>query len=150
MTFTPRNPDYEARVRDSFARQTFMTTLGAELVEVAPGRVTIRLAHRPELGQQHGFFHGGVVGTLADTAGGYASFSLFGAEDSVLTVEYKINLMAPAAGEALVVRGEVLRSGRTLTVARADVLAVADGVEKACATMLGTFMTLHGRPDHAA
>ena len=148
--FTPRNPDFETRVRDSFARQAFMTMLGAELTTVAPGHVTITLAHRPDLCQQHGFFHGGVVGTLADNAGGYASFTLFDAADSVLTVEYKLNLMAPAAGEALVVHGHVVRPGRTITVCRSEVSVVVDGAEKPCATMLGTFMTLHGRSDRGA
>ena len=106
--FEARNPDFEARVRESFARQTFMKTLGAELGAVAPGRVEIRLPYREDLCQQHGYFHGGVIGTLADNAGGYAAFSLMAAEDSVLTVEYKMNIVAPGAGVALVAEGAVL------------------------------------------
>ena len=145
--FTPRNPDFETRVRDSFARQAFMTMLGAELTTVAPGHVTITLAHRPDLCQQHGFFHGGVVGTLADNAGGYASFTLFDAADSVLTVEYKLNLMAPADGEMLIARGQVVRPGRTLTVTRAEVAVVKDGKEKPCAAMQQTMMRIVGRAD---
>lgn len=149
MVLQPRNDDFVARTRASFARQAFMATLGARLESVEPGQVTIVLDHRPDLCQQHGFFHGGVVGTLADNAGGYASFSLMAAEDSVLTVEYKVNLMAPAQGEKLIVQGTVVRAGKTVTVARADVEVINGGVRVPCATMLGTFMTLHGKPDHA-
>ena len=147
--FEPRNPDFAARTRDSFLRQSFMNTLGAELQAVEPGEVTIRLEHRPDLCQQHGFFHGGVVGTLADNAGGYATFSLLAKDDSVLTVEYKLNLMAPAEGEALVVTGSVVRAGRTITVARSEVSVLRSGTAVPCAEMLGTFMTLHGKSDHA-
>ena len=147
---TARNPEFENRVRESFARQSFMETLGVELVSVAPGRVELRLPHSPGLCQQHGFFHGGVIGTLADNVGGYAAFSLMAAEDSILTVEYKLNIVAPGDGEALVARGEVLRPGRTLTVCRADVFAVKNGKEKLCATALCTLMTMAGRSDGPA
>ena len=142
-----RNPAYETRVRESFARQSFMRTLGVELLSIDPGRVEMRLAYNDGLCQQHGFFHGGVIGTLADNAGGYAAFSLMAAEDSVLTVEYKLNIVAPGDGEALLVRGAVLRPGRTLTVCRADVFAVKDGHEKLCATALCTLMTMAGKSD---
>lgn len=148
-TFEPRNPAYEACIRDSFARQSFMTTLGALLTSVKPGQVEIQVPHRESLLQQHGLFHGGLVGTIADNAGGYASFSLMGVEDSVLTVEYKLNLMAPAQGELLVARGHVVRPGRTVTVSRADVWVVRDGKEHLCATMQGTFMRLQGASDHS-
>jgi uncharacterized protein (TIGR00369 family) len=99
--FTPANPNFAARVRDSFARQRFMATIGAELTAVEPGRCEIRLPYREDLTQQHAFFHGGVIGTLADNAAGYAAFSLMPADASVLTVEYKLNLLAPGTGEAL-------------------------------------------------
>lgn len=149
LRFEPRNPDFAARTRDSFLRQSFMVTLGAELQSVEPGEVVIRLEHRSDLCQQHGFFHGGVVGTLADNAGGYATFSLLAKDDSVLTVEYKLNLMAPAEGEALVVTGSVVRAGRTITVARSEVSVLRGGTAVPCAEMLGTFMILHGKSDHA-
>lgn len=143
----PKCPDYVARVHDSFKRQAFMGYLNARLGEVAPGAVDIELDHRAELCQQHGFFHGGVVGTLADVSGGYASFSLMGENDSVLTVEYKLNLMAPAQGEKLIARGRVIRAGRQLIVSRSDVFAVAAGVEKPCAALLGTFMVMTNFPE---
>lgn len=112
----PRNPDFARRVRDSFARQGAMSLIGAELARVAPGECDIRLPYRPELSQQHGYFHGGIIGTIADSAGGYAAFTLMPADSSVLTVEYKINLLAPRAGDELVARGRVLKSGRSLAV----------------------------------
>src|SRR5215475_5150081 len=114
MQFTPANPAFEARVRDSFARQAAMCFIGAQIAEVTPGRCRIELAARPELGQQHGFVHGGIVGMIADSAGGYAAFSLMPADVSILTVEFKINLLAPARGELLVAAGMVVKPGRTL------------------------------------
>lgn len=141
------NPAFATRVRESFARQPFMATLGAEIASVTPGQCEIRLPYRPGLGQQHGFFHGGVVGTLADNACGYASFTLADADSSVLTVEYKLNLMSPAAGEVLIARARVLRPGRTLVVAQADVLVVIDGREKPVATALATLMLMQDMPD---
>ncbi len=145
--FEPRNPDFEPRIRSSFARQSFMDFIGAELVRVDPGAVEIALPYRDELCQQHGFFHGGVVGTLADNVGGYASFSLMAAKDSVLTVEFKLNLMAPATGQRLLAKGSVMRPGRRLTVCRGDVFSVVDGAESLCATALATYITLEDTPD---
>jgi len=145
--FEPRNPDFEARVHRSFKRQTFMDTLGAKLVMVEPGAVDIQLYFTPENSQQHGFYHGGVVGTLADTAGGYSAFSLMNAEDSILTVEYKLNLVAPADGELLLVKGRVIRAGRQLMVCQSDAYISKAGVEKHCASMLGTFMVMRDMPD---
>ncbi|MCH7478232.1 MAG: PaaI family thioesterase [SAR324 cluster bacterium] len=141
------DPDFERRVRDSFARQTFMGFIGAELAEVRPGFCEIRLPYRKELCQQHGFFHGGVVGTLADNVAGYSSYSLARAVDSVLTVEYKLNLLAPARGDLLIARGEVIRAGRTLVVVRSDVFAAEEGRETLCATALTTIMILADTPD---
>lgn len=146
---SPPDADFEARVRDSFSRQSFMATIGAELVDVGAGRAEIRVPFRDDLCQQHGLFHGGLVGTIADNAAGYASYTLMPAENSVLTVEYKLNLMAPAQGEALTARAEVLRAGRRITVSRADVFVVSQGIEKICATALGTFMTLVNTSDHS-
>lgn len=141
MGFAPRNPAFEAVVRESYARQNFMLHLGAEMAEIAPGRCALHLKRRPELTQQNGFPHGGVVATLADVAGGYAAFTLFEAGADILTVEIKINYLAPAAGDALIARGEVIKSGRTLTIVRSEVFAVNDGVETLCAASLGSLMT---------
>ena len=127
-----------------------MALIGARLARVEPDAVEIDVDYRPELGQQHGFFHGGIVGAIADNAGGYAAFSLMPADASVLTVEYKMNLVAPADGERLVARGRVVKPGRTLTVSRTDVFAIRDGRERLCATMLQTLMTMAGRSDGPA
>jgi len=145
--FAPKNPDFAARVRDSFGRQGAMALIGAELARVEPGAVDITVSFRPDLAQQHGYFHGGIVGMIADSAGGYAAFSLMPADASVLTVEYKINLLAPAHGERLIARGRVARSGRTLTVAQVDVVVVRDGKETPCATALQTLMAMVGKSD---
>ena len=145
--FQPRFPGWEQRARDSFARQGIMATLGAELLRVAPGEVEIAVAHRAGLTQQHGYFHAGVTATIADSAGGYAGFTLMPEDSSVLTVEFKLNLLAPADGARLVAKGRVLKPGRTLVVTRADILVERDGAEHLCATMLQTLMTMHGRAD---
>ena len=145
----PPNPHFAERVRDSFARQAAMRLIGATLVEVGPGAVTIDLPVREDLTQQHRYVHGGIVGMIADSAGGYAAFTLMPAEASVLTVEYKINMLAPATGEWLGARGTVVKSGRTLSIARADVFGVANGEERLVATMQQTLMVMHGMADEA-
>ncbi len=145
--FAPNNPDYAEQVRASFARQAFMTHIGAELVDVSPGACVIQLSHRRELTQQHGYVHGGAIGAIVDSAMGYAGYSLAPPGSSVLTVEYKLNLVAPAAGERLIARGEVIKAGRTLTVCRGDVVAVTDGAETLCATATQTLMILENRSD---
>jgi uncharacterized protein (TIGR00369 family) len=145
--FVVRDPDFAARVRDSFARQRAMALIGAELASITPGQCEIRLPFRADLGQQHGFFHGGVIGMIADSAGGYAAFSLMPADASVLTVEYKMNLLAPGDGEQLVARGHVLKAGRNLVISRAEVYAFKQGREIHCASMQQTLMTMHGRAD---
>ncbi|HEX6980540.1 MAG TPA: PaaI family thioesterase [Alphaproteobacteria bacterium] len=145
--YIPKNPDFEARVRDSFSRQGAMALIGAEIVHLAPGACDIAVSYRPDLSQQHNFFHGGVVGMIADSAGGYAAFSLMPADASVLTVEYKINLVAPADGHRLIARGRVIKPGRTLTVCCVDTVVERDGREHLCATMLQTLMTMAGRAD---
>ena len=122
-----------------------MAYLGAELITVKPGYVEIAAAFRPELSQQHGFFHAGIVATVADSAGGYASYTLFPAEAGVLTVEFKLNLMAPADGERIVAAGHVVRSGRTITVAQFDVHVEKGGRRTHCATGLQTIMRIEGR-----
>jgi uncharacterized protein (TIGR00369 family) len=148
--FQPRDPHYAERVRASFERQRAMALIGARIIAVEPGFVEIELPHRDEITQQHGYIHGGIVGMIADNAGGFAANSLVPADASVLTVEYKLNLVAPAAGERLVACGEVVRPGRTLIVTRADVFAVHDGQWSLCATMQQTIMVLHGKAERAA
>lgn len=134
-------------VRESFARQGLMKYLGAELTGLTSGQCEIRVAHHLELTQQHGYFHAGVTAAIADSASGYAAYSLMAADSSVLTVEYKINLVAPADGDALIARGRVLRSGKTLKICAADVFVVKGAEEILCATSLSTIMALAGRPD---
>ncbi len=148
--YQPRNPDFEHRTRDSFARQAFMAMLGVDLVKVEPGHVEMRLPYRPELGQQHGYFHGGVIGTLADNAGGYAAFSLLAVADSILTIEYKMNIVSPGQGEALVAIGTVLKPGRRLSVCEARIYAETAGKRKLCATALCTLMTMENMSDDKA
>ena len=145
MGFEPLDPQYERRTRESFAAQGIMAHLGATLEGVAPGRVEIALPFRAELSQQHGFFHAGVVATIADSAGGYAGFTLFPPEAAVLTVEFKINLLAAADGERVTAVGEVIRSGRTLTVCRFDAWVDKAGRRTHCATGTQTLMSLVGR-----
>lgn len=143
--FVARDENFELRVRESFSKQNLMKTLGASLIRVMPGEVEISLEFRDDLTQQHGFIHAGVVATLADTACGYAAFSLMAADAAVLTVEYKINLLSPAVGEALIAHGRVTKPGRTLTVCSGDVYALKDGEKKIVATMIATMMSLRGR-----
>ncbi len=144
--FEAKDPDFAERVRKSFAAQGIMDHIGAKLTLIEPGACEIELPYSDAVSQQHGFFHGGVIGTIADSAGGYAAFGLMDAEDGILTVEYKLNLMAPADGNLLIARGRVLRPGRTLTVTRAEVGVVKDGREVACAAMQQTLMRIVGRP----
>lgn len=148
--FEPKTPDYAARVSDSFARQSFMRTIGGRLTRVEPGFCEIQLPWRADLCQQHGYIHAGVTTTLADTACGYAAFSLMPADSSVLTVEFKTNLIAPGEGEMLIARGVVEKPGRSLTITRAEVVGVTEGQEKTVALMQATMMRMVGRPDTAA
>ena len=145
--FTATDPDFAERVRKSFDAQGIMDHIGATLTLIQPGVCEIELPYSDAVSQQYGFFHGGVIGTIADSAGGYAAFGLMDAEDGILTVEYKLNLMALADGDLLVARGRVLRAGRTLTVARAEVGVVKNGVEVACAAMQQTLMRIVGRAE---
>jgi len=147
--FELRDAEYQRRVRESFERQGLMKYLGAELVSLEPGGVVIRVPFRGELTQQHGYFHAGVTGAIADSACGYAAYTLMPADSSVLTVEYKMNLLAPADGEELIARARVVRSGKTLKVCSADVFVLKGGAENHCATMLSTVMCLAGKPDRA-
>lgn len=139
--------EVRARIQDSFDRQGLMRHLGARLTHVGPGRVSISLPARPEVTQQNGYFHAGATSAIADTAGGYAAFTLFPEGTSVLTVEYKINLLAPAEGERIEAEGTVLRPGRTLTVCRLEVFAVRDERRKLVAAGQQTLICVEGRPD---
>ena len=142
--FSPLDPNYATRVREAFQRQHVMTWIGATLTDLAPGHCEITLPHKPELTQQHGYIHGGIIGTIGDTAAGFAAYTLMPHDAGVLTVEYKMNIMAPGDGEMMVARGEVIRAGRSLVVARADVFAVKAGRQTHCASLLQTLMTMHG------
>ena len=146
-TFAVQDPEYTRRVQDSFARQGLMKLLGAKLVGLEPGTAEIRVSFRPELTQQHQYFHAGVTGAIADSACGYAAYTLMPADSSVLTVEYKINLLAPAEGDELIARAHVVRSGKTLKICSAEVFVRKDGAESQCATMLSTVMCLTGTSD---
>jgi len=146
--FKPLIVSYAERVRDSFSRQGAMRLIGAELVDVAPGYCAIALAPRPELSQQHGYVHAGIVSAIVDAAGGYAGFTLFPADASVLTVEYKLNLLAPATGERLLAEGFVVKPGRTLAITRGEVHAEHGGKRTLVALMQQTLMVMHGKPDH--
>ena len=144
---TPQpDPDYEDRVRTSFARQQVMATIGAELTSVTPGIVEIELPYASELTQQHGFLHAGIISTALDSACGYAAYSMMPADAAVLTIEFKVNLLAPGKGERFLFRGSVTKPGRTIIVADGQAYAIsADGEAKLIATMTGTMMTITGR-----
>lgn len=139
--------EIQARVRDSFERQGLMHHLGARLSEIAPGRVHIVLPSRPEVTQQHGYFHAGATSAIADSAGGYAAYTLFPEDSSVLTVEYKINLLAPAEGDHLEAIGTVLKSGRTLTVCRLEVFGVQGAERSLVASGQQTLICVDKRPE---
>lgn len=145
--FAPPDAAWETKIRDSFARQGYMAHLRADLTRLEPGLVEIEVGFRSELTQQHGFFHAGVTASIADTAGGYAGYSLFPPNSSVLTVEFKINLIAPAKGDRLRARGEVIKPGRTLAICDLKVFAIAGERELLCATGLQTLICLHERAD---
>jgi uncharacterized protein (TIGR00369 family) len=146
MTFVPEDPDYEARVRASCGRQQVMATIGATLTRVVPGEVEIRLPYRADLTQQHGFMHAGIIATIADSACGYAAFTLMPADAAVLSIEFKINMVAPARGESFIARARVIRAGRSITVCQAEVHAVQGENEVLVAALTATIMTLKDRP----
>lgn len=143
--FEPRNPNWDATVRASFARQKVMALIGAEIGELQPGHCEIRLPFRDDLTQQNGYFHAGITSTIVDSAGGYAGLTLMSAGSDVLTVEFKLNLLAPADGEFLVAEGQVLKTGRNLVITRGEVYAIKNGRATHCATMQQTLMTMHAK-----
>jgi uncharacterized protein (TIGR00369 family) len=144
-SFHPSDPAYEKRVRASFARQGHMHTLSASLESVAPGLVEIALTPSSAISQQHGFVHAGALAAIADSAAGYAALSLMPPGAGVLTTEFKINLLAPAAGERILARGRVIKAGRTLTLAQTEVFSQTAGQEKLVAFLTATLMTVEGR-----
>lgn len=141
------DPHFAERVLASFAKQNAMHLIRAVMPLVEHGKTEIHVAHWDGIEQQHGFVHGGVVGMIADSAAGYAAMTVVPASASVLTVEYKMNLVAPADGEKLVARGQVVRPGRTLIVTQAEVFAVKEGKETLCALMQQTIMVMHGKAE---
>lgn len=149
-TYRIHDPHFADRVRASFAQQQAMKLIGATMEVVEPGYTEIHLPSKSEITQQHGFVHGGVVGMIADSAAGYAASTLTGRETEVLTVEYKLNLVAPADGELLVAQGSVVRYGRTLIVTRAEVFAFLHGRKNLCALMQQTIIAQHRKKDETA
>jgi len=143
---TPKNPHFEQAVRNSFAAQQLMATIGARLTVVAAGEIEIRVPFRSDLTQQHGFLHAGIVTSALDSACGYAAFSLMPQDVGVLTVEFKTNLLAPARGEELIARGRVVRAGRTITVCQAEGSMLTGASEISVATMIATIMMVGDRP----
>ena len=138
MSFTAKNPEFAADVRKSFAAQSIMQTIGAQLSRVEPGIVEISLPYRTDLTQQNGYLHAGIITTIADSAAGYAAFTLMPTGASVLSVEFKVNLLRPASGEMFLARAEVIKAGKTLTVVRADVFGISGNERALVATMQGT------------
>lgn len=149
-THTPADPDYAQRVRNSFARQAAMQLIGAELISVAPGEVVIDLPHGPAITQQHGFVHGGILTAALDSACGYAAASLMSADVGVLSIEFKVSMLAPARGPRLRMTGSVLKAGRTISVVEGRAVQPhpsKPGEEQLVATMSATMMTISGRAD---
>jgi uncharacterized protein (TIGR00369 family) len=143
MPHQASNPNFVEEIKDSFAKQTIMGLIGGELTRVEPGVVEISLTYRTDLTQQHGYVHAGIITTIADSACGYAAYSLMPPNSDVLAVEFKVNLLRPAKGDSFVARAEVIKSGRTLTVVRADVHALSSGDKRELvAIMQGTMMCL--------
>lgn len=143
--FLPKNPDFEERVKTSFSQQAVMHLIGAELIAVHPGEVEIHLPFRKELTQQHGFLHGGIITTIVDSACGFAALSLMPPEASVLSVEFKVNLLSPAKGEQFIATGKVLKPGQTITVCLGEVHAITEDQPKLVASMMATMIMLQSR-----
>ena len=143
--FEPQDPDYAARVRASFDRQGALQPIGAVLASVGPGTAVVEMAWAQPLTQQHGFLHAGMLATALDSACGYAGFSLMPADAAVLTIEYQINLLAPAKGQRFRMEGVVVKPGRTITVVEGKAFAIDEGREKLVATMNATLMAVYGR-----
>jgi uncharacterized protein (TIGR00369 family) len=144
-SFEPKDPQFQARVAASFEKQGAMKTLGVEIIALSPGEIELGMPYSANYTQQHGFIHAGVIATVLDSACGYAAFSLMPEDAAILTVEFKINLLAPAQGERFLFKGEVVKAGRTITVCEGRAYAVGGGEERLIATMTGTLMALFNR-----
>ncbi|HMG15629.1 MAG TPA: PaaI family thioesterase [Saprospiraceae bacterium] len=149
MNYEATDPDFILRVQESFSKQKFMEYIDAKLVIVKPGFCEIHLPYNINLTQQNGFFHAGIIGSIADNAAGYAAYSLMHRDASVLAVEFKLNLLSPADGELIIGRSTVLKYGKTLSICRSDVFVVKNGMEKLCAASQSTMMELsnYKKPD---
>lgn len=145
IEYIARDPDFDARVRASFARQRLMQTLGVRLLRVAPGECDMEMPFAVAFTQQHGFLHAGTLTSVVDSACGYAALSLMAPGAAVMSVEFKVNLLAPAAGERLLARARVMRSGRTLTIVSGDGFMCSGDEQRHVFTMLGTMMAVEGR-----
>lgn len=146
-SFEPRDPDWEAKVRASYAKQGAMGLIGAKLIELRPGYCEIHLPWRADLTQQNGYFHAGIISTVVDTAAGYAGFTLMPPGSSVLSVEFKLNLLSPGDGELLIATGEVIKPGKTLVITRGEAYVVKGDKTTHCSTMQQTLMTMHGKAE---
>ncbi len=145
--FEPQNPDYDAAVRDSLSRQPFIDTVGAAVHELKPGYCELTMQRRHDFTQQHGFFHGGIVASLLDSAAGYAAYSLYPKDSTVLTVEYKVNFLKPAMGDRLFASARVIKPGKTLYICQADAYVETGDERSHCLTGVFTMMCLMGKPD---
>ncbi|MDY8137428.1 PaaI family thioesterase [Aquimarina sp. 2201CG5-10] len=147
MNFEPKSKDYKKKVSESFHRQKFMKLINAQLVDVKPGYCEIHIPYDANLTQQHGFFHAGIISTIADNTAGYAGFSLMEENSSILTVEFKLNLISPGKGDLLIGKSNVLKNGKTLTICRSEVYVVKEGKEKLCAAAQSTLIELKNSSD---
>lgn len=148
MDFKPKFINYKKKIEDSFTRQEFMKLIDAKLIDVQAGYCEIEVPYRTDLTQQHGFFHAGVISTIADNTAGYAAFSVMEESSSILTVEFKLNLMSPGDGEKLIGKSNVLKQGRTLTICRSEVYVEKKGVKKLCAAAQSTLIELKNKSDN--
>lgn len=144
-SFASKDPDFDRRVRTSFANQPAMETIGTRIESVEPGKVVIAMDHNESLTQQHGFIHAGIISTALDSACGYAGLTLMPPGAAVLTVEFKTNLLAPAKGESYRMKGQVIKPGRTLMVVEGRAYAINGGEKKLITTMTATIMVIEGR-----
>ena len=148
MKFKPKTVNYKKKVEESFHRQNFMKLIHARLIDVKPGYCEIHIPYNSTLTQQHGFFHAGIISTIADNTSGYASFSLMDENSSILTVEFKLNLISPGDGDMLIGKSNVIKHGKTLTICRAEVYVVKNGKETLCAASQSTLIELKNRSDN--
>jgi len=146
LKFEPSDPNFARRVREAFAGQAMLASLGVEFCRIEPGFCELQLPYREDISQNHGYFHGGAIATLADVSGGFAGWSLLPEGMWIVTVEYKTNIVAPGRGERLIGRGRVVRAGRSLTTTEIEILAVENGRETLCATALQTLMAVQAQP----